>query len=187
MSEASPRILHPGLEGHYQPEWSHVQALGKEGQLDLRRDDSRSGWVINIPTQVLDAYVRGDPFAVNLPPGANRIHALMDSPATGVVMNVHGGYVNFTHASRNFSQTINAGPAAGDRQAFRTALEELGLSPDDITELSGALDEDQEAAGELTFGDRAEGWMGRFSARASEGVAVGAVVDLIKQYVGSVT
>lgn len=183
LGEPNPRIAHPGLDGDYQPAWSHVQALSNEGHLDLRQDDGGVE-LINIPTHVLDAFTRGDPFAVNLPPGPERIHALMESPATGVIMHVHGGNVNFAHASRDFAQTINSGVGPGDRRSLRSALEGLGLASEDISELSSALDEDEAEEGRPSFGDKAQLWIGRFSARATEGVAVGTLVELVKAYVG---
>ncbi len=140
VGERNRRIVHPGLEGDYQPEWSHVQALVNEGQLELRETDGGSVSLINIPTHVLDAYIRGDPLAVNLPPGRNRIHALRESPATGIVMNVHGGNVNVANASSDFSQTVQVGIQAGDLTALLERLRTIGVSPGDIASLKQELE-----------------------------------------------
>jgi len=183
----NPVIAHPGLHEQLSVPWSHIDALVSEGLLVKNSTGNLSTKYLTIPTQVYQDFQTGSGLALSLPSGRERIQALKDSPTTNYYMttHVHGGLANIANASRDFHQTANASAIQpGDKEAFTNALDALGLSNDDVAELSDALEADQAEAGEITLGSKAKAWIGDFALRATETSSVAVITALAKQYAG---
>jgi len=173
---------HPAWPTGYSPEFSYVKALARDGKIDFTPESQKGTWTINVPSATLLTFQVEDPSAVAANEGPERVDALM----AGTVINntFYGGSHNVASASRDFSQSIATGINQGDHAAFEARLLALGLAAEDIEGLSTALAVDKREAGRLTFGEKAQNWIGAFSVRASEGVVVGVLVEAVKQYVG---
>lgn len=178
-------IFHPGLPGgSFVPPWSHIASLAHENVIDIDSLNGKAG-DIYIRTAVIDRIERGESNLLRTENQNARVEALANSKTVyNITTNVHGGRANIANASAEFDQTIVVSIPKGDKEALDDALNDVGLSASEISEISKALTEDEQRAGKPSFGERTQLLVGKFAARTGESVAVGMISELIKQYVG---
>lgn len=162
-------IYHPGLPGRqYTPEWSHVEALAREGHLLLASGGRPNTWTIGIPSSVLAEVQRDAPSLVSQPGGERRVEGLMTQVFN---FNYFGGSQNVAVASQHVSQAITHGIQPGDLNGLFAALRALGISDEDLPALQTALEEDEQAAGRRSIGARVIGWMSGVVGKAAQQAA----------------
>lgn len=174
----SHMFKHPALPQGFEPEWSHIRALGDEGELNLH--SVGRNWTITIPTNVLRRFQ--DPSITQKLQSGD---SAKEEQALQQVFNiVNGGVGNFSIAGGDATQNVNLGVSANDVESLLRTLSELQVPPLYLDQLKSSLEEVDDQTSRIQL---AWAWLVRFTTDAGSGAAGAALVSVVPEVMRAVS
>ena len=176
-SDGQVTIHHAALHGGLVPNRSHVEALAHDGSLILIPGTNKRSWTIGIPTQVLEAVETSTPDVGQAPSGKQRVEDIK----TQIINYFNGGSHNVAAGSSHVAQTINHGVQPSDLNSLLTALQELGVSEADISDLETMVESPAPEDANRSIGDRAKAWFASYATSAIAGASGDGLVAAVER------